>query len=266
MALALMAVRSSQATEPSVQAHQHPEMAGFEDLMNQPTVKVGMLVYPGMFLMDLVGPLSVFDSLMNKEIHLIWKDLKPIAAQHGKSGPLLHVNPTVTLDQFNSPLDVLFVPGGVPGTFELMQDKAVLDFIKRQAPKSRFVTSVCTGSLILGSAGLLKGRKAASHWATQEVLVEFGAIPVNDRVVIDREIITGGGVTAGLDFGLTLAALLVGDLYAQAIQLYLEYNPQPPFNAGSPSTAPAMSKAFLDAMFKDMVVMAKQLARQSVQN
>lgn len=264
MALAVSAVHSAKASDPNTTAQQHSDMRGFENFLSQQKVTVGMVVYPGMFLMDLVGPLGVFDSLMNKEIHFIAKDLQPIPAQQSQSGPLIHVNPSSVFSTFDKPLDVLFVPGGVPGTFDFMQDHQSLNFIHTQAQRSRYVTSVCTGSLILGAAGLLKGKRAASHWATLEVLAEFGAIPVDERVVIDGKIVTGGGVTAGLDFGLTLAGILVGETYAQAIQLYLEYNPQPPFNAGSPKTAPKVSKAFLDEMFKDMVVMARQLARHAV--
>lgn len=264
LTLALSAVQSARSGTADQATHSHSSMTGFENLVSHPKVTVGMVVYPGMFLMDLVGPLSVFDSLMNKEIHFLAKDLKPIGAQQGRSGPLIHVNPTATFSTFDKPLDVLFVPGGVPGTFDFMQDKKSLAFIRKQAAQSKYVTSVCTGSLILGAAGLLTGKRAASHWATLEVLTEFAAIPVDERVVVDGNIVTGGGVTAGLDFGLSLAAILVGEEYAQAIQLYLEYNPQPPFSAGSPKTAPEVSKAFLDEMFKDMVVMARQLARQAV--
>ena len=148
--------------------------------------------------------------------------------------------------------DVLFVPGGVPGTFTMMEDKEVLSFLAEKGQNARFVTSVCTGSLILGAAGLLNGYKATSHWATHDVLKELGAIPTKGRVVSDRNRITGGGVTAGIDFGLQIAANLRNQDYAEAIQLYLEYDPAPPFNAGSPEKAPAIVNQFLNDMFAGM--------------
>jgi cyclohexyl-isocyanide hydratase len=132
---------------------------------------------------------------------------------------------------------VICVPGGF-GTDELVNDEEVLAFLRKQAERAKFVTSVCTGSLVLGAAGLLRGYRAATHWTAMENLSAFGAIPTEQRVVIDRNRVTGGGVTAGIDFALTLVAKLVDEKTAQAVQLRLEYNPAPPFNAGSPKTAP----------------------------
>ncbi len=137
---------------------------------------------------------------------------------------------------------MLCVPGGV-GVNDLMEDDITLDFIRRQAATARFVTSVCTGSLVLGAAGLLRGRRATTHWASHHLLEAFGAIPVKERVVQDGNLMTGGGVTAGIDFALTLLTGLIGETEAQAIQLQLEYAPAPPFNSGTPDTAP---KAVVD--------------------
>ena len=141
------------------------------------------------------------------------------------------------------PLDLLCVPGG-PGVAALMEDAEVLDFLRRQASGARYVTSVCTGALVLGAAGLLRGKRATTHWASHDFLAAFGATPVRARVVRDGKLFTGGGVTAGIDFALTIAAEIAGPEAAQAIQLGIEYAPAPPFSAGSPESAPA---AVLDA-------------------
>jgi cyclohexyl-isocyanide hydratase len=162
-------------------------------------------------------------------------------------------------------LDVLFVPGGVPGTLTMMEDKEVLDFLADRGSRAKWVTSVCTGSLILGAAGLLKGYKATSYWATLDVLPTFGATPVKRRVVTDRNRITGGGVTAGLDFGLDLIARLRSPEYAQAVQLYLEYDPAPRFNAGSPAKAPREARAFMSEMFRGMNAAAHAAAQRVTQ-
>lgn len=239
-------------------------MNRYAALLGGPKVKVAMLVYPGMFLQDLVGPLAVFESLMNKEIHLVWKNLDPVGNERDPQ-PLIPVRPTTTFAQCPSDLDVLFVPGGVPGTFTVMEDPEVLRFLADKARTARYVTSVCTGSLILGAAGLLKGYRATSYWSTVDVLKDLGAIPVRERVVIDRNRITGGGVTAGIDFGLTIAALVTSKDYAQAIQLYLEYDPAPPFNAGSPDKAPPLARQFLEDMFVGMVENARHTARRAMQ-
>jgi cyclohexyl-isocyanide hydratase len=238
-------------------------MQRYADLMTGSKVTIGLLVYPGMFLQDLVGPLTVFESLMNRDIHFLWKDLDVIGGDKPEIPTLIPIKPTTTFQNCPETLDVLFVPGGVPGTFSMMEDQEVLTFLAAQGKTARFVTSVCTGSLILGAAGLLNGYKATSYWAVQDVLKEFGAIPTQGRVVVDRNRITGGGVTAGIDFGLTIASLLRGEDYAKAIQLYLEYDPAPPFNAGSPDKAPQIVRDFLNDMFVDLKKTAYTLAKKS---
>ena len=150
---------------------------------------------------------------------------------------VLMLTPTVTFADCPQ-LDVICIPGGF-GTDALLNDEETLDFVRKQASGAKFVTSVCTGSLVLGAAGLLKGYNAATHWSAMELLALFGATPTKTRVCIDRNRVTGGGVTAGIDFALKLVSLLVDRTTAEAIQLRLEYNPAPPFNAGSPDTAPA---------------------------
>lgn len=236
-------------TKETADAQHQDVMKRYEALMGGDKVTIGIVLYPGMFLQDVVGPLTVFEALMHRDIHLLWKNLDPVGSEGPKQTALIPVKPTTTFANCPDKLDVLFVPGGVPGTLTMMEDPEVLAFLAAKGKTARFVTSVCTGSLILGAAGLLKGYKATSYWATSDVLAEMGAIPTKGRVVVDRNRITGGGVTAGIDFGLQIAAMLRNDDYAKAIQLYLEYDPAPPFDSGSPEKAPKVVKQFLDDMF-----------------
>jgi cyclohexyl-isocyanide hydratase len=193
--------------------------------------QIGILVFPGVQQLDLTGPYEVFATLPEAKVHLIWKDRAPI-----KSATGLELAPTMTFDACPT-LNVICVPGGA-GVNALLEDKDVLDFLRRQAKQARYVTSVCTGSLVLGAAGLLKGRRATTHWYSHDLLARFGAIPKRGRVVRDGNLITAGGVTAGIDFGLAVVAELVGQPMAEAIQLGLEYAPEPPFAAGTPEQAP----------------------------
>jgi cyclohexyl-isocyanide hydratase len=193
---------------------------------------IGLLLFPRLTQLDLTGPLQVFSSLPGATVHLIWKRIEPVPSDT----PLV-LMPTMTFDDCPQ-LDVICVPGG-GGVDALVGDEETLAFIRRQAEGARYVTSVCTGALVLGAAGLLRGYRAATHWASMDYLSGFGAIPTKTRVCVDRNRITGGGVTAGIDFGLTLAAILTDRPTAEAIQLFIEYNPAPPFTAGSPDTAPA---------------------------
>ena len=194
-------------------------------------LQIGMLVFPKVTQLDLTGPVQVFSSVPGAKLHLIWKRIEPVA-----SDSVLTLTPTITFADCPQ-LDVICVPGGV-GTDDMVNDEEMLDFLRRQAAGAKYITSVCTGSLVLGAAGLLRGFRAATHWSAMDYLEKFGAVPTKTRVCVDRNRITGGGVTAGIDFALTLVALLVDRTTAQAIQLRLEYNPAPPFNAGSPDTAP----------------------------
>jgi putative intracellular protease/amidase len=196
-----------------------------------PPLTIAMLVHPDMVLLDLVGPQTVFALLMAK-VHLVGRHRGPISTDVGVT-----VSPTTTFAECPEQPDVLFVPGGLKGTVAAMDDQATLDFLASRGARARFVTSVCTGSLLLGAAGLLRGYRATSHWYVRDLLPFLGATPAAERVVVDRNRLTGGGVTAGLDFGLTLAAALRGENYARRIQLVLEYAPQPPYQAGTPETA-----------------------------
>ena len=194
-------------------------------------LQIGLVLFPKVTQLDFTGPLQVFSSIPGAKVHLIWKRIEPVS-----SDSVMMLTPTVTFADCPQ-LDVLCVPGGL-GTDDMINDEEMLAFLRRQAEGAKYVTSVCTGSLVLGAAGLLRGYRAATHWTAMNFLTAFGAIPTKTRVCIDRNRITGGGVTAGIDFALTLVSLLVDRRTAEAIQLRLEYNPAPPFNAGSPDTAP----------------------------
>ena len=196
------------------------------------TLHIGLLVFPGVQQLDLTGPHDVLASLPDAAVHLVWKSRDTVASSSG-----LALAPTCTFDDC-PPLDVICVPGGI-GINDLLLDAETIAFVQQRAAAARYVTSVCTGALLLGVAGLLRGRRATTHWAFHSLLAPLGAVPVRERVVRDGNLITGGGVTAGIDFALTIAAELVGDEEAQSIQLALEYAPAPPFDAGSPDTAPA---------------------------
>jgi cyclohexyl-isocyanide hydratase len=194
-----------------------------------PPFQLGMLIYPRMTLLDLAGPQAALG--MHGHTHLLWKTLEPVLTDTGVS-----IVPTTTFADCPADLDVLFVPGGF-GTNDAMQDDDILAFLAARGKTARYVTSVCTGALILGAAGLLDGYKAATHWATYAALEALGVDGVHSRVVVDRNRFTGAGVTAGLDFGLALLAELRGETVARMTELMLEYDPQPPFSAGTPATA-----------------------------
>jgi cyclohexyl-isocyanide hydratase len=191
---------------------------------------VGMLLFPRLTQLDLTGPYEVLARLPNTKVLLVAHSPAPVETDRG-----LTILPTTTFAEC-PPLDVIVVPGG-PGQQGLMDDEAALDFLRRQARHAAYTTSVCTGSLVLGAAGLLRGKRATSHWAALEYLPLLGAIPLKEKVVVDGNIVTGAGVTSGIDFALALAAILEGEQVAREIQLQIEYDPAPPFQSGSPETA-----------------------------
>jgi cyclohexyl-isocyanide hydratase len=192
--------------------------------------RIGMLIFPRMTQLDMTGPYEVLARLPNTVVELVARSLDPVQTDRG-----MKIVPTVTYVSC-PPLDVVMVPGG-PGQQDLMEDAEALDFLRRQAAAAEYVTSVCTGSLVLAAAGLLKGKRATSHWAAVDHLKLLGAIPVREKVVVDGNIVTGAGVTSGIDFALTLAAILESEPVAREIQLQIEYDPAPPFDSGSPQTA-----------------------------
>lgn len=222
--------------------------------MKRAQLEVGMLLYPQLTLLDLIGPQTVLSAHAN--IHLVWKTWDMIRTDTG-----IAVQPTATFDECPKDLDVLFVPGG-PGMIPAMQDPEVLAFLNDRGSRAKYVTSVCSGSLILGAAGLLRGYKATSHWAATELLPLFGADIEGGRVVTDRNRISGGGVTAGIDFGLVLLARLRGDDVARMTQLLMEYDPQPPFHAGSPKDAGSVMTQDLLASLRPINEQVRQIAAQ----
>ena len=193
-------------------------------------LRVVFLVYPNVTQLDLTGPAQVLSRLGNSTVDLVWKTRDPVQTDSGFA-----LLPTATLDETET-ADILCIPGGF-GCVDVMHDDEALDWVRSVGSGVQWLTSVCTGSLILGAAGLLQGYRATSHWAWRDDLKLFGAEPVAERVVFDRNRVTGGGVTAGIDFALALTAKIRGERFAQAIQLGLEYDPHPPFSAGSPEAA-----------------------------
>ncbi len=197
-----------------------------------PSLSVGMVLYPLLTQLDLAGPYEIFARMPRTDVHLIATSPEPIPSEHG-----LTIAPTTDFDSA-PPLDVLFVPGG-PGQQPVMEDERFVSFLRKHGREARYVTAVCTDSLLLGAAGLLQGYRATTHWMFLELLRPLGAEPASERVVVDRNRITGGGVTAGIDFGLVVAAELFGEEMAKKIQLSIEYDPAPPFDSGSPKSAEA---------------------------
>lgn len=203
-------------------------------------LRIGILVYPGVTLLDLAGPQQVLG--VHGQTHLVWKSREPVTSDTGVA-----IVPTATFAECPADLDVLFVPGS-SNPAGVMEDAEALAFLAERAPGAAYVTAVCTGALVLAAAGLLDGYRAATHWVTRDVLAAFGVEVGTERVVVDRNRITGGGVTAGIDFGLTLLAHLRGEMTAQFTQLAIEYDPQPPFDVGSPEAAgPALVAAVRSA-------------------
>ena len=201
-------------------------------------IHIAFLLFPNVTQLDLTGPVQVLSRLGNARLDLVWKTLEPVQTDAGFA-----ILPTATLADVDR-ADILCVPGGF-GVSGVIADDAAMAWVTRIGREAQWVTSVCTGSLILGAAGLLDGYRAGCHWGQRHMLPLFGATPVAERVVIDRNRVTGGGVTAGIDFALTLTALLRGEAHAKAVQLSLEYDPAPPFDAGSPERAsPATIAAY----------------------
>lgn len=198
--------------------------------MGHMTIEIGFIIFPRVQQLDLTGPYEVLAMVPGARVHLVAKTPEPVATATG-----LVLTPTVRFAECPA-LDVVCVPGG-SGVNPLMEDAETLGFLRRQAEGARYLTSVCTGALVLGAAGLLRGKRATTHWGAHDLLAALGAIPTQGRVVRDGNLITGGGVTAGIDFGLALAAELADEATAKAIQLHLEYAPAPPFDAGRPETA-----------------------------
>lgn len=195
-----------------------------------PHLHIGTIIYPRMDQMDFTGPFEVFCRIPNSTVHVFWKDKNPLKDARG-----LVLTPQEVFSEA-PPLDVLHVPGG-SGQEALMDDEVILSLIRKQMESGRYIFSVCTGALVCGAAGILRGRKATTHWTAFDLLKYFGAIPADSRVVIDANLITTAGVSAGIDGALRVASLLRGEAVARQIQLCIEYAPEPPFDSGTPKTA-----------------------------
>jgi cyclohexyl-isocyanide hydratase len=219
---------------------------------------MAFLLYPEFTALDLVGPHQVLAALRGFDVQLVWKTREPVRSDAG-----LSIQPTMTFKECPDEVALLFVPGGTTGTLKMMGDAEVLAFLKARGAKAGYVTSVCTGSLVLGAAGLLRGYKATSHWAARDLLADLGAEPVDARVVWDRNRVTGAGVTAGIDFGLAIAAKLTDEKNAKALQLLAEYDPQPPFRSGSPKQADAEVTKQVRAMSTPFVALARAAAEKA---
>jgi cyclohexyl-isocyanide hydratase len=197
---------------------------------------VGFVIFPELTQLDFTGPQQVLARLPQSAMHIIAKSASPVPSDSG-----LSLVPTHTFE--NCPrLDLICLPGGSTGVVRAMGDRETIEFIRRQSTSAKYVTSVCTGAFILGAAGLLKGRRATTHWAFTELLPLVGATHEKARIVKDGNVITAGGVTSGIDFGLSMVAEIAGETMAHSIQLGLEYNPDPPFDAGHPDCAPDAAK------------------------
>lgn len=200
---------------------------------------VGFVIFPDLTQLDFTGPLQVLARLPQSTIHIVAKSEDPVPSDCG-----LGLVPTRTFANC-PPLDLICIPGGSSGVVGVMNDRDTIQFVRRQAGTAKYVTSVCTGAFVLGVAGLLKGRRATTHWAFTELLPLVGATYEKARIVKDGNVITAGGVTSGIDFGLSVVAEIAGETVAQTIQLGIEYDPDPPFNSGHPDRAPDIVKATL---------------------
>ncbi len=220
------------------------------------TEKIAFLIYPEFTALDLVGAHHMLTSLMGATTHVVAKTRDTVKSDTG-----LMFQPTVSFDECPLDLDVICVPGGASGTLAAIQDDSTIRFLRDRGSRAKFVTSVCTGALVLGAAGLLTGYKATTHWAATSLLPIFGAVPTEGRVVRDRNRITGAGVTAGIDFGLSLVGQLRGRQYAECVQLMAEYAPDPPYDAGTPKRAPSEVTKMMSDMFVDFNKQAEAVGR-----
>jgi putative intracellular protease/amidase len=255
LAGALTALSASAHAAPQAQRKPDHDMSAFPPSWTRAD-RIAMLLYPGFTALDLVGPQYMFGNLMGATVHLVAETEAPV-----ESDTKLAIVPTLTFAACPRDLDLLFVPGGGQGTLAAMRNGTLIDFVADRGSRAGLVTSVCTGSLVLGQAGLLRGYRATSHWVTLGLLGAFGATPVDARVVEDRNRITGAGVSAGLDMGLRVVERMRDRQYAEAVQLLAEYAPQPPFAAGTPATAPAETTALIGGMFQGLLGEMREVAR-----
>lgn len=206
---------------------------------------IALVAYPGMTALDLLAPQYYFATMRGAKVHIVAETKEPLLCDRNVT-----IVPTATYDEVPSNPDLLFVPGGGVPTVDAMEDDALIDFLADRGKQARFVGSICTGALILGAAGLLNGKRATAHWKVRdECLPAYGATPVNDRIVVDGSLITGAGVTAGIDFGIYLTNIFRGPDYARTLQLISEYQPEPLYDSGTPEAAtPEIAKFVTDLL------------------
>jgi cyclohexyl-isocyanide hydratase len=209
--------------------------------------QIALVAYPGMTALDLMGPQYMLANLWGARVRIVAKTMDPVMSDTGVA-----IVPTDDFASCPTELDILLVPGGSQGTLAAVRDPELIAFVRERGGRAKLVTSVCTGSLVLGTAGLLQGRRATSHWVVRDLLPLYGATPVDERVVVDGNIITGAGVTAGLDLGLVILQRLRDDEYARSVMLLSEYDPRPPVDAGTPAKAGERTTAMMASMFVEL--------------
>lgn len=243
---------NAQATAPAA-GQSHSDHSKYHDIKHETVV---LVAYPMMTALDLLGPQHMLASMMGAKVLIAAQTLEPITSDTG-----LKIVPDVDFANCPREIDLFLVPGGLAGTTAAMKDPRMIEFVRELAAHSKYVTSVCTGSLILGTAGLLKGYKATSHWIAAHMLPYFGATHVAQRVVVDRNRITGAGVTAGMDLALTIVSMLRGEDYTRMVTLLAEYDPAPPIHAGSPETAGPKTTGMLREMLSDWIADTEAFAK-----
>jgi cyclohexyl-isocyanide hydratase len=222
-----------------------------------PLFNIGFVIFPDLTQLDFTGPLQVLWRLPQSAIHIVAKSTAPVASDCG-----LGLVPTHTFANC-PPLDLICIPGGSEGVAGIINDRETIEFVRQQAGAAKYVTSVCTGAFVLGVAGLLKGRRATTHWAYTDLLPLVGATHEKARVVKDGNVITAGGVTAGIDFGLSVVAEIAGETAARKIQLGMEYDPAPPFDSGHPDKAPTLKSELLSARYDEFISMYRKRIEQA---
>jgi cyclohexyl-isocyanide hydratase len=223
-----------------------------------PLFNIGFVIFPDLTQLDFTGPLQVLSRLPQSATHIIAKSATPVPSDCG-----LCLVPTHTFAN-SPPLDLICIPGGSEGVAGIINDRQTIDFVRQHGGAAKYVTSVCTGAFVLGVAGLLKGRRATTHWAYTDLLPLVGATHEKARVVKDGNVITGGGVTAGIDLGLGVVAEIAGETMARKIQLGIEYDPAPPFDSGDPDKAPALKAELLSARYDEFRATYRTRIRQAV--
>ena len=222
-----------------------------------PLFNIGFVIFPDLTQLDFTGPLQVLSRLPQSATHIVAKSPAPVPSDCG-----LGLVPTHTFANC-PPLDLICIPGGSEGVAGIINDRETIEFVRRQAGAAKYVTSVCTGAFVLGVAGLLKGRRATTHWAYTDLLPLVGATYEKARVVKDDNVITGGGVTAGIDFGLSVIAEIAGEPTARRIQLGIEYDPAPPFDSGHPDKAPTLKSELVSARYDGFISMYRKRIEQA---